>query len=165
MTWEDMAKLLAYMAVFDSREGGDLDIDAWFDVAQQQGWHDPSAVRRVIAEHYGRPLADGEQRRRIDAAMISTRLREIRRKAMDSFVDPKLPDSLPPGMTYPEWLRSQQEAHKAEALRVWALTGAEPRPGAIEPMGSRLPEILANAPEHVRPALEASMTQVERRRA
>jgi hypothetical protein len=165
ITWDDMSTLLGLMAVYDQRKGGDLDVDAWFAASEAQGWDDAEAVRRIIVEHYSRPIAEGERRQRLDPAAVSTRLREIHRKIMSSFVDPKIPAALPAGMTYPQWLRSQQQAHKREGVRVWAVTGEEPRPAAtIEPMGNRLPEILAAAPEHVRPEIEAGLRSMVRRK-
>lgn len=160
--WDDMVDLVALAATFDQRKVSEIDVKAWQMVAQAERWDDGAAVTRVIVEHYSRDAA----RPRISPAAISDRLREIRRKAADSFEDPVIPGALPDGMTYPEWYREQMARHVAGVLHHWAETGAEPRPAGIEQGGpARLGEILAQAPEHVRPALEASMTRTMAKRA
>lgn len=159
--WDDMVDLVALAATYDQRKVSEIDVKAWLMASQVERWDVPAAVTRVIVEHYSR----GADRQRISPAAISDRLRELRRKAADTFEDPKLPESLPDGQTYPEWYRDRMAEHVAQALAGWAETGAEPRPAAIEPMGNRLPEILAAAPDHLRPALEAAMTRQDRKHA
>ncbi len=93
--WDDMVDLVAFAASFDQRKVSEIDVKAWLMVAQQQRWDVPAAVVRVIAEHYG-SQAD---RPRINPAAITDRLREIRRKAADTFEAPVLPEALPTGMS------------------------------------------------------------------
>lgn len=157
--WDDMVDLVALAGTYDQRKISELDVKAWFMSAQVEHWDGVPVVSRVIVEHYSR----GADRPRISPAVISDRLRELRRKAADSFEDPKLPAELPDGQTYPQWYRDRMAEHVAQALAGWAATGQEPRPAAVEPMGNRLPEILAAAPDHLRPALEQAMTKTVRR--
>jgi hypothetical protein len=156
--WDDMVELLALAATYDQRKIAELDVRAWVLAAGVAGWTDAAAVSRVIVEHY----AAGADRPRITPAAITDRLRDIRRAAAESFVDPVIPDDLR-AVDYPAWYRRQRDEHIGRALRAWANTGEMPRPAAVEPAGNRLAEIVAQAPEAVRPALEASMTKIDRR--
>lgn len=155
-----MIELLAIVEVCDNRfrKPGGEDVKAWCGFAEDGGWT-VAAVTRIIRNHYRTPGAESIRPGDVEAAY-----REVRRKAMLSFEDPPLPDALPPGVTYPEWLRAQQDTHKARVIARWAETGEEPRALPPAPLGNRLPEILAAAPAHIRPALEASMTKHIRRK-
>ncbi len=158
--WDTMVDLVSLAATYDQRTIGELDVKAWSMAASVARWTDPAAVSRVIVEHY----SAGADRPRITPAAITDRLRAIRSAAAESFEAPRIPDDLR-GVDYPEWYRQQQAAHIDAAVSRWATSGEMPRPAAIEPAGNRLAEIVASAPEHVRPALEASMTRIDRRQA
>jgi hypothetical protein len=158
ITWDEMAECLGRMAVHDNRKGGDLDVDAWFEVAQDHGWS-YAGLRRIIREHYGA----GSDRPRLSASIVTDRFRDVERLAMRSFVDPVLPDPEP--QDYPAWLREQHAAHKRARVAEWAATGVEP-PAAVASVAGpdRLAAILAGAPESARPAIEAGLRQMGSRR-
>jgi hypothetical protein len=156
-----MIELLAIVEVCDNRfrKPGGEDVKAWVGFAEDGGWS-VAAVGRIIRNHYRTPGAESIRPGDVEAAY-----REVRRKAMTSFEDPALPPGgLPAGVSYPEWLRAQQDAHKARVIARWAETGEDPRPLPPAPMGNRLPEILAAAPDEVRPALREAMTKTIRRK-
>lgn len=154
ITWDDAAGLLAVAAVFDQRKGDELDVKAWLQVGQMQGWTF-AAAERVILEHY----SAGSDRPRIDPARITDRIKAIRSRAAESFEAPRIPDEIS-GAEYPAWFRAQLAAHVDRALAGWALSGEEPRALPAAPAQTRsLPELIAAAPEHLR----GEMTQAARK--
>jgi hypothetical protein len=160
ITWDDIAELLAFAAVFDQRKADELDVKAWLAVAQAQRWARP-AVQRIILEHY----SAGAGRPRIDPATITDRLRTLRGRAAESFEAPRIPDGLP-NREYPAWLRAQLAKHVDALVDRWATTGEEP-PRSLPPTAPQvgsLPELVARAPEHARPALEHGVRQIAARR-
>ncbi len=159
ITWDDVVDLLAFAAVFDYRDAGEIDIKAWLAVATVHHW-DPAAVQRVITDHYG---ADAE-RPRITPAMITDRLRSMRSAAAESFVPPEIPADLG-GRTYPEWYRAQQKIHVDRCLSMWAATGEEIRAIGADPARFATMRDLANgAPRHVQAELNAGLRRIEARR-
>lgn len=155
--WDPLVELVALAATYDQRKAGALDVKAWFLVAQVERW-DVAAVQRVIVEHYARDP------QRLTAAAVSLRLREIRRAAAATFEDPIIPDELP-ARDYPEWYRAQRDAHVARCVTAWAATGEEPRHGAITAnrVGT-IGDLVAAAPESVRPAIEAGVRKIAEHR-
>ncbi|MDN5933233.1 MAG: hypothetical protein L0I24_19565, partial [Pseudonocardia sp.] len=89
MTYDQVAELLAFCAVHDKRKGDDLDVKAWLMVAQDHGWT-AAAAFRVAREHYGQ----GEGRPRLEAPAITDRIRAIRRRAVETFPLPVIPDDV-----------------------------------------------------------------------
>lgn len=154
--WDPLVELVALAATYDQRKAGRLDVKAWFLVAQVERWHVP-AVQRVIVEHYARTTA------RLTPAGVSQRLRELRSAIAEQFEPPRIPEGLP-DHDYPAWYQAQMAAHRARGLDRWAATGEEPRP-AFEARGAAtLGELIANAPDHVRPDLKAAAVAIEARR-
>lgn len=159
ITWDDVAELLAFAAVFDQRKADELDIKAWLAVAQAQHWT-PPAAQRAILEHYSARAGQP----RIDPATITDRLRTLRGRAAESFEAPRIPDGLP-NRDYPAWLRRQLSAHIDDHLAKWASTGEEPsRALPAPPPTHTLAELLACAPAHVRGELRASADSITNRR-
>ena len=126
MTYDDIAELLAFCAVYDQRRGDDLDVKAWLMVATDHHWTRDVAFR-VAREHYG----SGADRSRLNPATITDRIRHMRGRAAESFDLPRIPDGLPAG-DYPSWLRGQLAAHCDTVLHRWATSGDEP-PRALPP--------------------------------
>lgn len=160
ITWDDIVELLAFAAVFDQRKADDIDVKAWLAVAQAQRWTRASA-QRVILEHY----SAGTERPRIDPARITDRLRALRSAAAESFEAPRIPEGLA-GADYPPWLRAQLAQHVDARLQQWADTGQEPS-RALPPPAARigsLRELVAAAPDHVKPELAAGVARVQQRR-
>lgn len=120
MTFDEVAELLAFCAVHDKRKGDELDVNAWLLVANDHDWT-ASAALRVAREHYGQ----GEGRPRLEAAAITDRIREIRKRAAATFVDPVIPDGLS-NADYPAWYRRLKDAHRDALVEQWALSGTEP---------------------------------------
>lgn len=161
MTWDDIAELLAFAAVFDQRRADELDIKAWLAVAQAQRWS-PPAAQRVVAEHY----SVGADRPRVTPAAITDRLRSLRSHAAESFEAPQIPAGLE-NRDYPPWLRAQLADHVDLLVDAWAATGVEPARGlpAVAPATVRsLPELVAAAPEHLRETLAAGVRRIQARR-
>lgn len=160
MTWDDVAELLAFCAVFDNRKGGKLDIEAWLGVATDQRWP-ADVVRRIAREHYG----SGRDRPRLDPATVTDRLRDLRGKAAESFDAPPIPDGLP-NREYPAWLRAQLAEHCDALLERWAATGDEPsRSLPVEPQQLRTVEQLAGAaPAELQPGLRSAWERIKARR-
>lgn len=160
MTYDQVAELLAFCAVFDQRKGDDLDVKAWQLIANDHRWT-PAAAMRIAREHYG----SGSDRPRIDPAMITDRIRKLRNQAAESFEAPVIPESLS-GRDYPAWLRTQLGEHVDTQLERWATTGQEPDRAQPAITGHRsLAEVIATAPPHVRAELEASNARINRREA
>jgi hypothetical protein len=160
ITFDDVADLVAFAAVFDQRKAGEIDVKAWLAVAQAQRWT-REAAQRVILEHY----SAGADRPRIDPARITDRLRTLRGRAAESFEALRIPDGLP-NHEYPQWLRAQLRRHVDALVERWATTGDEP-PRAIQQAPAQvrsLPDLVARAPEHARPALERGARQIAARR-
>lgn len=120
MTWDEVAELLAYCAAYDNRQGDDLDIQAWLDVATDNNW-DGLAAARVIREHYGR----GGERPRINPAAITDRIRAVRKRAAETFEYPRIPEHVSDA-EYPAWLRARRDEHINALVHNWATTGQEP---------------------------------------
>lgn len=133
MTFDEMAELLAFCAFHDKRKGDANDVEAWLIVANDHGWTAATASR-VAREHYG----SGAGRPRLEAPAITDRIREVRRRAADTFELPRLPDDLA-AADYPAWLRRQRDAHVDALVSAWAVSGAEP-PAQLPP-GPRPNEI------------------------
>lgn len=159
ITWDDVAELLAFAAVFDQRKADELDIRAWLAVAQAQHWT-PPAAQRAILEHYSARASQP----RIDPATITDRLRTLRGRAAESFEAPRIPDELP-NQDYPTWLRQQLAAHVDDRLTKWASTGEEPsRALPAPPPTHTLAQLLASAPGRVRTELRADAARITNRR-
>lgn len=129
----DVVRLLALCAAHDQRTVGAEDVDLWHGVATLEGWS-LQAAQRVIVERAAR----GADQARITPAAITDRIREVRRRAAETFELPRLPDDLADA-DYPAWLRTRRDAHVDALVTAWAATGAEP-PGQLPP-GPRPNEI------------------------
>lgn len=153
ISYNQVAELLAFAAVFDQRRADELDIRAWHQVATRQRWT-ASAAQRVIVEHYER----GADRDRIDPATISDRLRAIRNRAAQTFDAPRIPDDLP-NRDYPAWYRAQLAEHVDAALHHWGTTGDLPDPDALpaaEPIRTLGQLVAAAPPEHQQTLADAT---------
>lgn len=126
VTMAQAALLLAFSAAYDQRTIGDADVEAWYGAATDHRWT-WNAARRVIREYYG----EGADRPRLEAPAITDRIRAIRRKAAETFEDPRIPDDLS-NSDYPAWLRGLRDAHCADFVYRWATTGEEP-PAQLPP--------------------------------
>jgi hypothetical protein len=160
ITRNDVVKLLALAAGADQRTVAAEDVTLWHGIAQAERWTAPAAQRAII-EHYSR----GADRPRITPAAITDRLRTLRGRAAESFEAPRLPDGLP-NAEYPAWLRAQLRRHVDALVQRWATTGDEP-PRALTQAPAQvrsLPELVARAPEHARPAVERGTRQIAARR-
>jgi len=120
MAKSDVARLLALIATFDQRTIGEADIEGWHLVARVESWTVPAA-QRVIVEHVSR----GADRARINPALITDRIRAVRRGAAATFQGPRIPDGQPTH-EYPEWYRRQMAAHVDALVYRWATSGEEP---------------------------------------
>jgi hypothetical protein len=160
ITWDDVAELLAFAAVFDQRKADKLDVKAWLGVAQAQRWTRPAA-QRVILEHY----SAGADRPRIDPARITDRIRTLRSRAAETFEAPRIPDNLP-NRDYPTWYRTQLAAHVDALVDHWGHTGHEPpiERAAAAAIIRSLPELVAAAPEHARQQLADGTRRINHRR-
>lgn len=156
MTWDDVAELLAFCAVYDQRRGDELDVNAWFMIATDHRWTRDLAFR-VAREHYGA----GADRRRLDPATVTDRIRTMRGRAAESFELPRIPDGLP-AADYPAWLRRQMAAHCDALLDQWASTGEEP-PRSLPPapvlVGTRRELEAATPPPH-KPAIAPGLRKL-----
>jgi hypothetical protein len=159
MTWDDVAELLAFCAVYDRRKGDKLDINAWLMVATDHRWTRDLAFR-VAREHYGA----GADRPRLEPAAITDRIRHMRGRAAESFEAPRIPDDLS-NRDYPAWLRAQLAAHCDAVLGRWAATGEEP-PNALPPapvvVGTRR-ELEAATPPPYRPVIAPGLRNLYER--
>lgn len=120
VTLSQCALLLALSAAYDQRTIGDADVKAWHAAATDHCWTWDSA-ERVIREHYGQ----GADRPRLEVPAITDRIRQIRRRAIETFELPRIPDGLA-NSDYPGWLRHRRDAHAAALVHRWATTGQEP---------------------------------------
>lgn len=160
MTWDDVAELLAFCAVYDQRKGDDLDVKAWLMVAADHRWTRETAFR-VAREHYG--ARSGQPR--LDPATVTDRIRTMRGRAAESFELPRLPDDLP-NAEYPAWLRGQLAAHIDAQLDRWATTGDEPS-RALPPapvVASDLDQLATRAPIQHRRAISAGTKTLRERK-
>lgn len=150
ITWDEMTKLLALMAVFDQRKADELDIKTWGAVAEAQGWPSPEVLQRVITDHYG----SGADRPRLTPAAVTDRIRGLRNRAAETFPAPVIPTWLS-GADYPAWYRGQMRDHVDRCLAEWAATGTEPGQSiAHDRTGVTLADMAAMAPEHLRAQIE-----------
>jgi hypothetical protein len=117
MNRNNVVDLLSLAAAFDQRTAGEIDVTAWWQVAEAENWT-PAAAQRVIIKYYSR----GADKPRITPAAITDGIRAARRKAAASFVAPDAPDHVT-GRQYPEWYREQLAAHIDRVLAEWAATG------------------------------------------
>lgn len=120
ITHNQAVRLLAFAAAYDQRTVGEYDIQAW-EMASGPGRWSYETAQRVIVEHY----AAGADGPRITPAMVTDRLRTLRRRAAESFEMPRIP----PGLLdsdYPEWLRRQLGVHIRAQIDHWAASGEEP---------------------------------------
>jgi hypothetical protein len=156
----DVIRLLAMAAGGDQRTVGDDDADFWHAVAIQERWTFPAA-RRAVIEHYSR----GADRPRITPAAVTDRIRDLRRRAAESFELPRIPDNQPPH-EYPAWLRGQQARHIDALLHNWATTGQEPpaQPHIAAAVVRSVEELAAQAPPHVQRAITDGAARIDRRR-
>lgn len=162
ITWDEMAQLLAFMAAFDQRKGGEVDVKAWRAVAEMQDWPSAAVVHRVIAEHY----AAGADRPRISPAAVTDRIRALRNRAAETFPAPRIPDGLS-GADYPAWYRTQMRDHVDRCLATWVATGTEPsHTEAAEAAAAvrSVAELAAMAPEQVRAAIDEALARIQDRR-
>lgn len=146
----DVVRLLALCAVEDQRTVGKEDVALWFGVAKLERWTF-AAAQRVIVEHASR----NADKPRLKPAAITDRLREIRKRAADSFELPRIPEEISDA-EYPAWLRRQIAAHTDRLVEEWAESGAEPPPVPSLPSG---PLALNAAPEHLREQLARDMAR------
>lgn len=164
ITWDDIADLVAFGAVYDKRwrDADELDLKAWFAVAQLERWT-RATVERIIVERYSR--SRGDDRWRLEPAEITDRIRKLRNAAAESFEAPRIPEGLP-NADYPAWLRAQLGRHVDAQLEQWAATGEEPsRAVRAGPAPIRtLKELVAAAPPHVREQIAESANRIQSRR-
>lgn len=160
ITRNDVVRLLALAAAADQRTVGDEDITLWHGIARRERWTAATASAAIV-EHYS-ARAD---RRRVDPATVTDRIRVIRGKAAESFELPRIPDGLP-NRDYPAWLRRQLDAHVDAHLEQWATTGVEPVPAIAPPPAKfrSVAELAAAAPQHARLELERGSRRTEQRR-
>lgn len=160
MTYDDIAELLAFCAVYDQRRGDDLDVKAWLMVATDHHWTRDVAFR-VAREHYG----SGADRSRLNPATITDRIRHMRGRAAESFELPRIPDGLP-AADYPSWLRGQLAAHCDTVLHRWATSGDEPPRAlpAAPPAVTDPEQLVAHAPTTVRGAITSGIRKIRERR-
>lgn len=151
ITWDDIVDLLAFAAVFDQRKSGEIDVKAWLAVAQAQRWTQ-AAAQQAIAEHY----SSGADKKRIDPATITDRIRKVRGQAAESFEAPRIPDGLP-NHEYPTWLRRQLASHVDAITEKWATSGEEPSRSITPAAGG--PLAIGAAPEHLREQLARDMSR------
>lgn len=156
----DVVRLLALAAGGDQRTVAAEDVALWHTIATHQRWTFPVA-QRVVIEHY----SAGGDRRRIDPATITDRIRELRGRAAESFEAPRIPDGLP-NRDYPAWLRARLAEHVDRALDRWVQTGGEISTAKpVEAIGVRtLPELVAAAPVHVRDEVAGAAERIARTR-
>lgn len=121
--WDEVKDLLKLCAVYDQRTVSVEDVQAWQLVARQTDWT-PRAAQRIIVDHY----ATGHDRPRITPATISDGIRAARRRAVESFEAPRIPDALPTA-DYPAWFRAQLAEHVNRVLDDWA--DGKPIPAGI----------------------------------
>jgi hypothetical protein len=160
MTWQDAQKLLAFCAVHDRRKADKLDIDAWYDAGTLQRWN-ANAALRVAREYY----SAGANRPRLEPPMVTDRLRELRRRAAETFELPRIPDDLP-NHEYPTWMRALQAQHVDALLDHWSTTGQEPPPqrAAAAAIVNNLRDLAMQAPSHVRQAIADGARRIHNRR-
>jgi hypothetical protein len=151
MTYDDVAELLAFCAVYDQRKGDELDIKAWLKVAELHRWT-TATTTRIALEHYG----SGADKPRLEPRMISDELRKLRGKAAESFEAPRIPDGLP-NHEYPRWLRAQLARHIDAVTERWAVSGEEPSRSIAPAAGG--PLAIGAAPEHLREQLARDMAR------
>jgi hypothetical protein len=156
----DVIRLLAMAAGGDQRTVGDDDADFWHAIALAEQWTFPAA-RRAVIEHYSR----GANRPRITPAAITDRIRDLRRRAAESFELPRIPDDLP-NHAYPAWLRTLQARHIDALLHHWATTGQEPpaHPQIAAATVRNVEELAAQAPQHAQRAITDGAARIDRRR-
>lgn len=123
ITKSEIAKLLARCAVYDQRTVGEADVEGWYEIAVDENWTS-AAAHRVVREHYSR----GADRRRITPAAITDRLREVHRKAADSFVEPDVVEG-ESGREYVDRRRGLMREHVTRVLDAWVEKG-DPIPEA-----------------------------------
>lgn len=160
ITRNDVIRLLAMAAGGDQRTVGDDDADFWHACGVAERWTFPAA-RRAVIEHYSR----GADRPRITPAAITDRIRDLRRRAAESFELPRIPDELP-NHEYPAWMRALQARHIDALLHNWATTGQEPpaqRDIAAAAVRS-VEELAAQAPQHARQAITDGARRIHDRR-
>jgi hypothetical protein len=114
ITWDEMCDLLSLAAVYDQRTGGDEDVKGWLLVARSQGWTVATA-QRALVEHY----SQGADRPRVTPAAITDVIRDARRKAAETFIEPDPPETLAPER-YPAWKRARLAEHIDRVLAAWA---------------------------------------------
>jgi hypothetical protein len=114
ITWDEMCDLLSLAAVYDQRTGGDEDVKGWLLVARSQGWTVATA-QRALVEHY----SQGADRPRVTPAAITDVIRDARRRAAETFVEPDPPETLPRDQ-YPAWKRARLAEHIDRVLNAWA---------------------------------------------
>jgi hypothetical protein len=160
ITRNDVVRLLALAAGGDQRTVAAEDVTLWHGIAATQGWT-AAAAQRVIIEHYSR----GADRPRITPAAITDRLLVLRNHAAESFEAPRVPLDLPDAQ-YPVWLRAQLTAHVDAQLHRWATTGQEPDRAVTADSGPvrDVAQLVAAAPERLRPAMAAAAKRITRRR-
>lgn len=160
MTYDDVAELLAFCAVYDQRRGDDLDVKAWLMVATDHRWTRDTAFR-VAREHYGA----GAGRPRLDPATITDRLRSVRGQAAESFEAPRIPEDLP-NHEYPAWLRRRLAAHCDAVLERWAATGEDPPRAlpAAPAVVADLDQLITRAPIQHRRAISSGVKAIRERK-
>lgn len=153
--------LFEIIARYSPATYGPDDVEAWYVVAQIEGW-DYAAAGRAVIDHCA---ALGSDAPWIKPGDVSTRLREVRERIMESYEEPRPEDpTILDSPDYMPWQREQRARHRARGLAHYAQTGELPPPRRPQPLGNRLPEILAGVPEHARPAIEAGFRRIVRRK-
>lgn len=151
ITWDEVAELLAFCAVFDNRKGDELDVNAWHMIATDHRWTAPAA-HRVAREHYGA----GADKARLTPAAVTDAIRAARRQASDSFRVPDVPDELPAGQ-YPAWYRARLAEHIDRQLDRWA-AGEDLSRAVVEPGGG--PLAIEAAPAHLREQIARDIERI-----
>lgn len=123
MTVDELKSLMSAVAASDRRTIGKADVDFWAAMAQEGRWTLGTAMRALIQFRVNRP---GDW---LEPGHIGAIIREARKKAAATFVDPDVPEEMT-GREYPAWYRAKRDAHVAEVLEAWAAGEPIPEPSA-----------------------------------
>lgn len=152
MTRNEILDLISLAAVYDSRTVGDEDVTGWWIIAGRHGWR-AAAARRVLIEHYG----EGAGKPRLTPAAVTDALRDVRRRAAESFEPPVIPAGLP-AIDYPHWYRARLNRHVEVMIDRWA----EGEDLPLAPVAAGGPVALHAAPSGLRQGLARDLDRAGR---